>query len=187
VTRQQSGVGTKKNHSLDETIEGFRVPKATSKRLHTFLESEGITKKKWLESKLDDDLDYKALLNVNKTSSVLIPKTHYAKLLATSSTTVEDTVSEIFGYVSFLVKEDPTWKNYLALFSAFCESSGFKLTIDEELTFTTIDLHHNISEVFTDIMEGVWKKIGNKTKELKFESCIKTDISVIIKFKKLNS
>ena len=82
-------------------------------------------------------------------------------------------------------KEDPTWKNYLALFSAFCESSGFKLAIDEELTFTTIDLHHNISEVFTDIMEGVWKKIANRTKELKFESCIKTNISVIIKFEKI--
>jgi len=187
VTRQQSGVGTKKNHSLDETIEGFRVPKATSKRLHTFLESEGITKKKWLESKLDDDLDYRALLNVNKTSSVLIPKIHYARLLDTSSTATEDTVNEIFGYVSFLVKGNPTWKNYLALFSAFCESSGFKLTVDEELTFTTINLQHDISEVFTDIMEGVWKKIANRTKELKFESCIKTNISVIIKFEKIKS
>ena len=65
---------TKKDHSLNETIEGFRVPKAISKKLHDFLESEGITKKKWLESKLNDDLDYKAILNVNKTNSVLIPK-----------------------------------------------------------------------------------------------------------------
>ena len=187
MVKHQSRMRHKKNNYQEETIEGFRVPKTTSKRLHAFLESEGITKKKWLESKLDDDLDYKALLNVNKTSSVLIPKTHYAKLLATSSTTIEDTVSEIFGYVSFLLKEDSTWENYLTLFSAFCESSGFKLTIDEELTFTTINLQHDISEVFTDIMEGVWKKIANRTKELKFESCIKTDISVIIKFKKLNS
>ena len=103
MTRQQSGVGTKKNHSLDETIEGFRVPKATSKRLHTFLESEGITKKKWLESKLDDDLDYKALLNVNKTSSVLIPKIHYAKLLAVSPIPTEVSFNEIDGYVSSLL------------------------------------------------------------------------------------
>ena len=79
----------KKANYQEETIEGFRVPKTTSKRLHAFLESEGITKKKWLESKLDDDLDYKALLNVNKTSSVLIPKIHYARLLATSSTAVD--------------------------------------------------------------------------------------------------
>ena len=185
MTRQQSGVGTKKNHSLDETIEGFRVPKATSKRLHTFLESEGITKKKWLESKLDDDLDYRALLNVNKTSSVLIPKIHYAKLLAVSPIPTEDIINEIVGYVSSLLKEEPTWKNYLTLFSAFCESSGFKLTVDEEITFTTINLQHDISEVFTNIMEGVWKKIANKTKDLKFASCIKTDISVIIKFEKI--
>lgn len=187
MSKQQSVVGTKKqkNDSLKETIEGFRVPNATSKKLHAFLESEGITKKKWLESKLDDDLDYKALLNVNKTSSVLIPKIHYARLLASSSTATEDTVNEIFGYVSSLLKEDSSWKNYLMLFSAFCESSGFKLTVDEELTFTTIDLQHNISEVFTDIMEGVWRKIANKTKDLKFASCIKTDISVIIKFEKI--
>ena len=187
MVKQQSRMRHKKDNYQEETIEGFRVPKTTSKRLHAFLESEGITKKKWLESKLDDDLDYKALLNVNKTSSVLIPKIHYARLLDTSSTATEDTVNEIFGYVSFLVKEDPTWKNYLALFSAFCESSGFKLTVDEELTFTTINLQHDISEVFTDIMEGVWKKIANRTKELKFESCIKTNISVIIKFEKIKS
>ena len=184
MTRQQSEVGTKKNHSLDETIEGFRVPKATSKKLHTFLESAGITKKKWLESKLDDDLDYRALLNVNKTSSVLIPKKHYARLLAESENS-QDTVDEIFNYTTSLLKEEPTWKNYLTLFSAFCESSGFKLTVDEEITFTTINLQHDISEVFTNIMEGVWKKIANKTKDLKFASCIKTDISVIIKFEKI--
>ena len=138
-----------------------------------------------MESKLDDDLDYKALLNVNKTSSVLIPKIHYARLLGASPIAIDDTVDEIFGYVSSLVKPNATWKNYLALFSAFCESSGFKLTVDEESTFTTINLQHGISEVFTDIMELVWKKIANKTNELKFESCIKTDISVIIKFEKL--
>ena len=137
-----------------------------------------------MESKLDDDLDYKALLNVNKTSSVLIPKIHYAKLLGASPIAIDDTVDEIFGYVSSLVKTN-SWKNYLALFSAFCESSGFKLIVDEESTFTTINLQHDISEVFTDIMELVWKKIANKTNELKFASCIKTDISVIIKFEKL--
>ena len=187
MVKHQSRMRHKKDNYQEETIEGFRVPKTTSKRLHAFLESEGITKKKWLESKLDDDLDYKALLNVNKTSSVLIPKIHYAKLHAVSPIPTEDIINEIVGYVSSLLKEEPTWKNYLTLFSAFCESSGFKLTVDEELTFTTINLQHDISEVFTDIMEGVWKKIANKTKELKFESCIKTDISVIIKFKKLNS
>ena len=138
-----------------------------------------------MESKLEDDLDYKALLNVNKTSSVLIPKIHYARLLASSSTATEDTVNEIFGYVSSLLKEDSSWKNYLmSFFCYFVNQVGFKLTVDEEITFTTIDLQHNISEVFTDIMEGVWKKIADKTKELKFESCIKTNISVIIKFEK---
>ena len=122
----------KKANYHEETIEGFRVPKATSKKLHTFLESEGITKKKWLESKLDDDLEYKALLNVNKTSSVLIPKIHYARLLASSSTATEDTVNEIFGYVSSLLKEDSSWKNYLMLFFCiFVNQAGFKLTVDE--------------------------------------------------------
>ena len=63
MVKHQSRMRHKKDNYQEETIEGFRVPKTTSKRLHAFLESEGITKKKWLESKLDDDLDYKALLN----------------------------------------------------------------------------------------------------------------------------
>ena len=175
---------TKKDHSLNEIIEGFRVPKATSKKLHDFLESEGITKKKWLESKLNDDLDYKALLNINKTSSVLIPKKHYARLLAESENS-QDTVDEIFDYTTSLLNENASWKDYLMLFSGFCESSGFKLVVNEESTFTTMDLQHDISERFTDIMEGIWKKVATKTNELKLESCIKTDISVIMKFQKL--
>ena len=176
-------VKTKKDNSLEETIEGFRVKKTTSKKLRAFLESEGITKKRWLEIKIDEDLDYKALENVNKINSVLVPKKHYARLLAASS--IEDTVDEIFGYVSSLLKKNATWKGYLSLFSSFCASSGFKLHVDEEPTFTTINLQHDISEDFTDIMEWVWKKISISTKELKLENCIKTNISIIMKFEKL--
>ena len=185
MTRQQSGVGTKKNHSLDETIEGFRVPKATSKRLHTFLESEGITKKKWLETKIGDDLDFKALETINKTNSVLVPKKHYARLLAASS--IEDSANEVYDYVSYLVKKNSkgSWSDYLPLFSSFCNSSGFRLEIDDELTYTTINLQHGISESFTSIMELVWEKIANNVKEVKLENCIKTDMSIILKFEKL--
>ena len=173
----------KKDISLEETIEGFRVQKTTSKKLHDFLESEGITKKKWLETKIGNDLDFKALETINKTNSVLVPKKHYARLLAASS--IESSADDVFGYVSSLLKKDATWKDYLSLFSSFCNSSGFKLEIDEEPTFTTINLQHDISEGFTDIMESVWKRIASNTKELKFENCIKTNISIIIKFGKL--
>ena len=62
-----------KNDYLEETIEGFRAEKITSKKLHDLLEVQGITKKKWLEIKIDNDLDYNALDNVNKNNSILIP------------------------------------------------------------------------------------------------------------------
>ena len=111
-------VKTKKNNSPEETIEGFRVQKTTSNKLHAFLESEGITKKRWLETKIDEDLHYKALENVNKINSVLVPKKHYAKLLAASST--KSSADDVFGYVSSLLKKNATWKDYLSLFSSFC-------------------------------------------------------------------
>ena len=176
-------MSTRKVDHLEETIEGFRVQKTTSKKLHDYLESEGITKKRWLETKIDADLDYKALETINKTNSVLVPKKHYAKLLAASST--KSSADDVFGYVSSLLKKNATWKDYLSLFSSFCNSSGFKLEVDDKPTFTTINLQHDISDGFTDIMELVWKKIATVTKELKFENCIKTNISVIMKFEKL--
>ena len=96
-----------KDDSLEETIEGFRVQKTTSKKLHDFLEAEGITKKKWLETKIGDDLDFKALETINKTNSVLVPKKHYARLLAASS--IESSADEVFGYVSSLLEKNATW------------------------------------------------------------------------------
>ena len=174
-----------KDDSLEERIEGFRAEKITSKKLHDLLEVQGITKKKWLEIKIDNDLDYNALENVNKNNSILVPKQHYARLLAASS--IEDSANEVYDYVSYLVKKNSkgSWLDYLPLFSSFCNSSGFRLEIDDELTYTTINLQHGISESFTNIMELVWKKITNDTKEVKLENCIKTDVSIIIKFQKL--
>ena len=174
-----------KDDSLEETIEGFRAEKITSKKLHDLLEVQGITKKKWLEIKIDNDLDYNALENVNKNNSILVPKKHYARLLAASS--IEDSANEVYDYVSYLVKKNSkgSWLDYLPLFSSFCNSSGFRLEIDDELTYTTINLQHGISESFTSIMELVWEKIANNVKEVKLENCIKTDMSIILKFEKL--
>ena len=174
-----------KDDSPEERIEGFRAEKITSKKLHDLLEVQGITKKKWLEIKIDSDLDYKALENINKNNSILVPKQHYARLLAASS--IEDSANEVYDYVSYLVKKNSkgSWSDYLPLFSSFCNSSGFRLEIDNELTYTTINLQHGISESFTNIMELVWEKIANDIKEVKLENCIKTDMSIILKFEKL--
>ena len=169
--------------SPEETIEGFRVQKSTSKKLHDLLEAEGITKKKWLEIKIDSDLQHKMLGDLNKNNSILIPKQHYARLLSESH--IEDSVDEVYDYIESLIKKNPTWSNYLSLFSAFCNSSGFNFEIDDKSTYTTINLKHNVSERFTNLIELLWIRIAKHTKEVKLESCIKTDISIIMKFEKL--
>ena len=171
------------DNSAEEVIEGFRVQKTTGKKLHDYLEDEGISKKKWLETKIKNDLDYKILGNMNKNESVLIPKKHYARLLAESS--IENSVDDVYGYVSSLIKKNSFWIDYLSLFSAFCNSSGFKFEVIDNPTYTTINLEHDISKNFTSLMELVWRKLASKIKEIKFEDCIKTDTSIIIKFEKL--
>ena len=170
---------------MEETIEGFRVQKTTSKKLHDFLQDQGLSKKKWLETKIDNDLYHKVLGDLNKNNSILVPKKHYARLLTAYS--IENSANDVYDYVSYLVKKNSKglWQDYLPLFSSFCNSSGFRLEINENLTYTTINLQHNISEGFTNVKELVWKRIADDTKEVKLENCIKTSESIIIQFKKL--
>ena len=176
-----SEISISKN-SQEETIEGFRIHRSSSKKLHDFLEAEGVSKKKWLETKIDNDLDTKVLSSVKK-EGIFVSKKHYALLF--NEYPIEHIVDYVYNEILSLAEKNATWKNYLQLLTSFCNTGNFELEIDEESTFTTINLQHDISEGFTDIMELVWKRIANSTKEVKFENCIKTNISIIIKFGKL--
>ena len=170
------------SNSVEETIEGFRIQKITSKKLHNFLETEGISKKKWLEGKIENDLDMNVVYS-NKDSFIVIPKLQYAVLFDTLS--LEVAVNQVYNDILFAVKKNANWSNYLVLLTSFCNQSHFELTINEDSTNTTINFNHKISKCFSDMLEVVWAKIADYTKEVKLEECIKTNSSIIMKFEKL--
>ena len=135
-----------------------------------------------MEAKIDNDLDTKVLSSVKK-EGIFVSKKHYALLF--NEYPIEDIVDYVYNEILSLAEKNATWKNYLQLLTSFCNTGNFELEIDEESTFTTINFRHGISECFSNMLELVWGRIADHTKEVKLENCIKTNVSIIMKFEKL--
>jgi hypothetical protein len=165
----------------NEIIEGFRVLKSTSVKLHNFLDDQGISKKKWLEDKIEDDLQHKIIFPNDEFIS--IAKQHYSRIFEAAS--IEDAVAEVKIRMASLTNESASWGDYLRVIESFAKMNSLELHIDEDSDSVTINMKHGISRHWSDFMELLWTDLATITKEVKPENCIKNSSSIIMKFIRL--
>tara|TARA_B110000014_G_C19877183_1_gene454037 strand:- start:92 stop:601 length:510 start_codon:yes stop_codon:yes gene_type:complete len=165
----------------NEIIEGFRVLKSTSVKLHDFLDNKGISKKKWLEDKIEDDLQHKIIFPNDEFIS--IAKQHYSRIFEAAS--IEDAVAEVRIRMASLTNENANWGDYLKFIESFAKMNSLELYIDEDSDTITINMKHDISSHWSDFMELLWTDLTIITKEVKPENCIKNSSSIIMKFRRV--
>ena len=106
----------------NEIIEGFRVLKSTSVKLHDFLDNKGISKKKWLEDKIEDDLQHKIIFPNDEFIS--IAKQHYSRIFEAAS--IEDAVAEVKIRMASLTNENANWGDYLKFIESFAKMNSLR-------------------------------------------------------------